>query len=298
VSGFQHDIAGGQGNLIITSVQSPNFVHNSTGWQIKKDGSAEFNNLTIRGTFNGTNFVLNSSGFFLYSGPPASGNLIESFTNGTGTDGQGNAYLQGTTSYLNAAGIFTASNLNGGILSYWESATAAGPYTQFADIGFAWNNVTGGSLLLQAGNQVKLGQAGNALWDEVNQRLQLPVAGLVAAPSGTPETWHAMGAFNANFSHGSPAPAYRFYPDNTVAFTGQVNVAAGTTSGTVFTLPTSTYFPLSVKTFPVPIGAGTPATSGSARVNIGTIGNIVLAGGPTVAAYTFSLDGIRYPLDI
>lgn len=295
--GFGNPLVGGGGILVYPSIHSSNYVTGVSGWTVNKDGSAEFSNLTIRGTFQGTNFVLSNAGLFFYSGTPALGNLIESFTNSPGTDAQGNAYLQGSTSYLNAAN-FTASNLNGAILTFWESATAAGPYTNYADIGFAFNGITGGSLLLQAGNQVTFGQAGNALWDEVNQRLQLPVAGLVAAPGGTAETWHAMSAFNAGFSHGSPAPAYKFYPDNTVAFTGQVSVASGTTSGTVFTLPASAYFPVSVKTFPVPIGAGTPAVSGSARVNIGTIGNIVLAGGPTAAAYSFSLDGIRYPLDI
>jgi len=83
VSGFAHDIAGGQGNLVITSVQSPGYVAGSAGWQIRKDGSAEFNNLTIRGTFNGTNFILNSSGLFLYSGTPANGNLIGWWDYGT-----------------------------------------------------------------------------------------------------------------------------------------------------------------------------------------------------------------------
>jgi hypothetical protein len=298
MSGFSNPVVGGQGTLIRDLIKSPNFLSNVRGWQISRDGSAQFNNLTIRGAFNGTNFVLNSSGLFFYSGNPATGNLIESITDAAGNDGLpagGNAFLQGNTSYLFAAGVFTAVNMNGGVISWYESASASGPWTLFSAIGFAWNNVTGGSLLLQAGNQVKLGQAGNAIWDEINQKLNLPAAG---GPFVTGETWHVMPAFGAGFSHGTPAPSYRLNADNTVSLTGQVNVTAGTTSGTVVTLPSSAYFPLSVKTFPVPIGAGTPATSGSARVNIGTIGNIVLAGGPTVAAYTFSLDGIRYPLDI
>jgi hypothetical protein len=64
---FQHDIAGGSGNLIITSVQSPNFESDESGWQITKDGSAQFNNLEIRGTFNGADFIINSSGIFFYN---------------------------------------------------------------------------------------------------------------------------------------------------------------------------------------------------------------------------------------
>lgn len=67
MAGFEHDVAGGNGNLVITSIQSPDFETGEQGWQIRKDGSAEFNNLTIRGTFNGTDFVINSSGIFFYS---------------------------------------------------------------------------------------------------------------------------------------------------------------------------------------------------------------------------------------
>lgn len=64
---FSHDIAGGQGNLVITSLQSPNFESGAEGWQIAQDGSAQFNNLEIRGTFYGTGFILNSDGLFFYA---------------------------------------------------------------------------------------------------------------------------------------------------------------------------------------------------------------------------------------
>ena len=47
MTGFQHDIAGGGGNLIATSVQSPNFVHGVSGWRIAKDGSAEFQDVIL-----------------------------------------------------------------------------------------------------------------------------------------------------------------------------------------------------------------------------------------------------------
>lgn len=45
---FQHDIAGGSGDLVITSVQSPDYVPGVSGWQIRQDGTAEFNNGTFR----------------------------------------------------------------------------------------------------------------------------------------------------------------------------------------------------------------------------------------------------------
>ena len=66
--GFANSIVGGAAALIRAAIKSPNFVTGSAGWQISKDGSAEFNDLTVRGTFTGPEFVLDSSGLFLYEG--------------------------------------------------------------------------------------------------------------------------------------------------------------------------------------------------------------------------------------
>ena len=65
--GFANTIVGGAAALIRAAIKSPNFVSGSAGWQIAKDGTAEFNDLTVRGTFTGPQFVLDSSGLFLYA---------------------------------------------------------------------------------------------------------------------------------------------------------------------------------------------------------------------------------------
>lgn len=58
------------------------------------------NAATINGsTFNGPDFVLNTSGMFIYSGTPASGNLIYSAAAVAGTDAHGNGYLAGIAQY-------------------------------------------------------------------------------------------------------------------------------------------------------------------------------------------------------
>jgi hypothetical protein len=95
--GARNSILAGQGTLIRQMIQSPNFITGVSGWTINKDGSAEFNNLTIRGTFAGTNFVINANGIFFYSGVPATGNLVLALTNSAGTDAFGNVYIQGIT---------------------------------------------------------------------------------------------------------------------------------------------------------------------------------------------------------
>jgi len=90
--GFSNPIIGGGGGLVYPSIHSPNFVHGVQGWTINKDGSAEFDNLTIRGQFNGNDFIINDAGMFIYSGTPANGNLLLAITNEAGTDAFGNAY--------------------------------------------------------------------------------------------------------------------------------------------------------------------------------------------------------------
>lgn len=124
MAGFVHDIAGGNGDLVITSVQSPNFDSGISGWQIAKDGSGQFNDLEIRGTFNGNDFIINSSGAFYYAGTPAAGNLSTSSVPGTtgGTDASGNHYLPGTTAY----GAASATQLADGFITFYAGSQAAG----------------------------------------------------------------------------------------------------------------------------------------------------------------------------
>ncbi len=126
MAGFEHAIAGGQGNLIIAQFQSPNYVPGVSGWQVRKDGSAEFNNLTFRGTFMGADFVLNSAGLFFYSPSEAAGNLKLSITPSLtgGTDAFGDHYVPLTGWYDNAGGFFT--QMGAGFLTYGTGSLAAG----------------------------------------------------------------------------------------------------------------------------------------------------------------------------
>lgn len=97
--GFSSPVLGGGGALIRPNAHSPNYVPGTSGWTINKDGSAEFSNLTLRGTFDGTDFVVNSAGIFVYSGTPAAQNLIASIAANAGTDAFGNGYIPGVVTY-------------------------------------------------------------------------------------------------------------------------------------------------------------------------------------------------------
>jgi len=82
------------------AIQSPDYVPATSGWTINQDGTVEFNSGTFRGTvtagvFEGSDFVINSAGFFMYSGTPAAGNLIGSWAPTAGTDDFDNMYPAG-----------------------------------------------------------------------------------------------------------------------------------------------------------------------------------------------------------
>lgn len=54
--------------LVRDAINSPNFVHLQSGWSINRDGSAEFNNVVVRGSvvatdFRSANYVPGTSGF-------------------------------------------------------------------------------------------------------------------------------------------------------------------------------------------------------------------------------------------
>jgi hypothetical protein len=128
----------GLGSLAIPSIHSPNYQAGISGWSINKVGSAEFNNLTIRGNFIGPDFFLSNGdgtltttpGYFMYSGPPAAGNLIYSITTAsTGHDKFNNNYLGRETGYNNLLNF--ATNYNAEQINYYTfSAQPNAVFTQ------------------------------------------------------------------------------------------------------------------------------------------------------------------------
>jgi hypothetical protein len=119
---FANDIAGGQGNLIVPALQSPNFVTGVSGWQITRTGHAEFNDIVIRG---GT--VIGGTALY-YNGTPAAGNLLVSIAATFGNDAFGNFYLAGITVYdIIGPSQILALNSNGIQQTFYSATTQAGP---------------------------------------------------------------------------------------------------------------------------------------------------------------------------
>lgn len=118
------------------AIQSPNYVEGVSGWTINADGSAEFNDVTIRGSLVGTTQ-------FSYSGTPAAGNLVQ--TSGittAGIEGFGNHYLAGDTTY----GATFAASLDGGFVQFYTGSLSGG-WTAGAQI----ETDSGQDLVLTAG---------------------------------------------------------------------------------------------------------------------------------------------------
>lgn len=116
---FSNPITGGQGALIRPAVKSPNFVTGVSGWTIRRDGSAEFNNVVIRNSIQAGGAIL------LYNGTPAAGNLAISLAQSAGVDSFGNSYPAGfQAGDHNGTGFFTLITLLGDIIldsDHWNN---------------------------------------------------------------------------------------------------------------------------------------------------------------------------------
>ncbi len=316
--GFSNPITGGQGALARDQIKSPGFVAGSTGWSINRDGSAEFNNVVIRGgaTIGGTSLY--------YNGTPALGNLIASISAAGGTDPFGNAYQAGIIAYGNASSALIMSTdgsrliaMNEGKLQIDQGALA--PST---DAGTLYLNLPGGMVLtsgldtaggtddaatlgLSAGQKNQPSQAlGPSLTlvdHDLTSAVDLYLSGVIVptTASGIPYTWQTPTPYKPNWSAGTQivglggnALQYRVMPDDTLWINGLAKTAAGAGT-TVFTLPAA-YRPASGTT---PHGqcarysAGAYSTAEVAIV--GTTGDVIISAAPA-AGDEFSFN-VRIP---
>jgi hypothetical protein len=305
--GFGNPIVGGT-VLRIPAIQSPNYSAGSAGWTINIDGSAEFNNLTIRGTFAGTDFVMNSSGLFVYSGTPAANNLIASIAAAAGTDAYGNAYPSGICA-LNYAGATFVQLLNGalaagGIVSGAADTTnAAGfayvlggggkPFLHIASPLYPSGGYTDPALLLLQPGVPGAGLNGSSrpiailIDDAATSAADLNLSGacIKTNESGaTPYTWqtptYATGFAGGGYSGTNYAPIqYRLDAEDNLVIVGTChNTASVTNSPTVFTLPVG-YRPANNWRGPVSrqvSGATNPENSGGTGCIVESNGNVVL----------------------
>lgn len=268
--------------LRIPAEQSPNYVAGTSGWYIGQDGSAEFNQLDIRGTFFGADFVINSLGAFFYSGTPTTGNLIASITPASGAnDGEGNAFQAGITSYT-AGGEWLA--MAAGMLTFDGGCVIAeGPSG-----GLKLEIATGGQLVVTVNGSTVILVSGGAI--DLDQPV-VATAGTAASPTLiTTDSWHAV-SMAAGWSTlaGYPVPSYKLLPSGRVAVSGLATHAAfsANTALSNSALPAA-YRPLTNQFI-------APAEPGAAGLLIDTSGNLTATTGASTGTAAFTG---TYPVDL
>lgn len=282
--GWQHAIAGGQGNLVAGSFQSPDFVTGVSGWQLTRAGHLEANDAVIRGglVIGGTELD--------YNGTPALGNLVFSRSSTGGTDQFGNAYIGGAVEYANiGAGGYEAMQLGPtGLIAYVSPGGPDGPYGAVASIQQAGGTFTVAAPLIVTGALTAIG-------------------GTAANPTlVTTDTWHVIGqpgepVFGAGFGvpgAGDQSPRFQLQADGTVMFDGvALTTAATAANATLFTLPAAAYIPLKRKRFAGVTSASGYATPGQTLVNIAPATGVVsLVPACSGAGQQIVLDGMRFPV--
>jgi hypothetical protein len=118
---FNNDIAGGNGQLVRNWLQSDNYVAGVSGWRISKNGNAEFNN----GTFRGSIEVGSLTGEHFWVNNPNTGDVIDVYNTANK-----NVFSIDSTGRLVATSSIDTRNIviNGGNLLFED--TAQTPITQ------------------------------------------------------------------------------------------------------------------------------------------------------------------------
>lgn len=313
--GFNNPLVGGGGSLVYPSIHSPDFVAGVAGWSINKDGSAELDNVTIRGILEaivGGSLVFQTDQFgdfiwfnshgaqaiaivpakqamFVYAdtGSAVQGALILSIAPVAGTDAFGNAYQSGFVSYNTATGSFTRIHGGGGI-DFDDPTNAAflPGRTGLASVGSPSDSTQitspmAASTDVQGIIAVQRGPAGGlGIAHFLNTAIQA-TAGTAANPTLiTTDVWNALGSLGATgwtFNHAR----YRMSPLGGVEFdfsaTSTANPAPAVTP-TAFpnTLPAA-YRPAFGRAYPLGYASSISSGTNWPRVLVGTGGTVTVA---------------------
>jgi hypothetical protein len=330
--GFGNPILGGTA-LIRDNIHSPDFITGVSGWSINKDGTAEFNGVTVRGTIilgNGsTNTIIldnTRDALFVYD---QFGKLVASVAPGSGVDSLGNHYFAGLSSYDgNAGGV--SSTLVAGFLAINNGDTSGFPQSfriivepavggpsndqPYAVITSPTQNGVPTPITSQiemfgedaAENRapfIRVRQEG--IITKMNMLVQGEVKYSKPGAANWDETWHplVMGASWGNLGAPWGNAAYRMSNGGTVELSGAIQWLAGVTAAPVQitnavggALPAD-YRPVSQKhlvTMTMPAPGATPQIE---SIEVRTDGTLWLtnypAGGPNTP---ISLDGAWFVL--
>jgi hypothetical protein len=272
VSGFAHDLAGGNGNLIIASFQSPNFVAGVSGWQVTITGDAEFNSVVVRGEIEATEF---SAEVTVSAGPYAGTYLIQT---GQLTDP--------TTGDVLAA-ISWANSTNPATLTPYIAGVSSTDAGNIASLHSGMDNNTDSdcAIWLLSAN-ANNGSAALFLVDAPNIQF-FGGDGPTLYPNGggwAVDPWHPMTLINGWVNGSSPNVQcqYRYTVENEIEVIGTL-AGSGSSSSTFCDLPVG-YQPGSQQMVPA---QSTSATAGNYFIQVGTSGSMSVQGASHTGTYVF-----------
>jgi hypothetical protein len=270
------------GNLTIGSMQSPDYAAGAAGWQVRKDGSAEFNDLVIRGEFNGAFFFIDSTGAFFYD--PVTGSLAASIASAAGTNKLGDAYLAGQTAYFTTPGLVTyALNMSaaGGFTALTWLVNSGSGFTDLASI-----SSSGGGLAIDASasGAVTVNAGSNAIV------LDSPVTATGGSASSptlvTTDIWHTA-SLGTGWSAGNGVGGifWRLLSTGDVLLVWDIETSTSSNANVIVTLG-SAYRPATAVQLGSGHASGAPAayTAGFAPgLKIATSGAVTAQGIPSLS---------------
>ncbi len=235
--GFANPITGGGGALVRPSIHSPNYAAGAAGWTINADGSAEFNNLTSRGSVTvgtaPTQVMMSPAG--TVSGLPD----LE-FTTAHTVAGDAAEIVAVDISATNNTGLVLSST------SYTDTVTGANvrgvcqiaPNNSYMAIRRTADGLYGGGYVSakDAAGEVGYATAGTAVTALTANATELAATGPVkSVVSGATETWHTLtlaGGWTGTLKYRLvPSPANCIQIQSTVMTPG--TKTDGTTIGTL-----------------------------------------------------------------
>src|SRR6266496_4081684 len=224
-SGFQNPPVGNQGSITRVRFKSPDYSAGVQGWTVNKDGSAEFNNIVIRGGSVVSGTILD------YSPNPGANNLVHSRSPGGGFDSFGNAYLAGDVSYTNISGTYFAIQNNSGQIAFYTAASEAGPWSLHVVEKFS---TTTGYLGFGPPGAPTLEVADNttAVFHRSTVDLMIATGFNTVAEDpnnlGSREIFHSLGARGGPAGWSTDHGRYRLLPTGEIEFDIQINdIASG-----------------------------------------------------------------------
>lgn len=285
---FSNPILGGTA-LVRQAINSPLYIPGVQGWSINRDGSAEFNNASLRGAL-------------LIGSPPMQGAVSIGLTGAAipavllawSADYM---WFEADIRWIDTTQFFFTALVRNTAFSITETVT--GVYT------------TAGGVQLQSLTEAGTPNTinwGSATYDTAPLEWQWRKADIAidsnssfasdvplnASTAGVPETWHAFAYSNGWTGTGA---GYRLVisPPHTVQLTGELTVGTKADGTLVATLPIG-YRPITAKDISVAVNSMAGAAAQSPHLAINTNGTI-MCWGCSAATGTVGLNGL-FPLDL